>query len=118
MPYYLKIKKLDIKTGQASIALLNVDEARRYGIRAGDKIRISWQNKNIIAEANTSTKRIKPGQIGLYKDIWQNRNIPVSTIVEVDFLERAPSVQAIKKRLLGKKLTYNEFHQIFADISS
>jgi AMP phosphorylase len=118
MAYYLKIKKLDIKTGQASIALLNVDEARRYGIRAGDKIRISWQNKNIIAEANTSTKRIRPGQIGLYKDIWEKRKILPNTIVEVDFLERAPSVQAIKKRLLGKKLSYEEFYQIFADISS
>ncbi|MBT7088824.1 AMP phosphorylase [bacterium] len=118
MSYYLKIKKLDIKTGQANIALLNVNEARRYGIRAGDKVKISWQNKRIIAEANTSIKRIKPGQIGLYKDIWEKRNIPVNTIVEIEFLERAPSVQAIKKRLLGKKLTYDEFYQIFSDISS
>ena len=38
MPYYLKIKKLDIKTGQSNIALLNVDEAIQYGIKAGDKI--------------------------------------------------------------------------------
>ncbi|MCB9802656.1 thymidine phosphorylase [Candidatus Nomurabacteria bacterium] len=118
MAYYLKIKKLDIKTGQSNIALLNVDEAMRYGIRAGDKIKICWQDKNIIAEANTSAKTIKPGQIGLYKDIWEKSKISANTIVEIHFLERAPSVQAIKKRLLGKKLTYQEFYQIFADISS
>ena len=118
MAYYLKTKKLDIKTGQANIALLNDQEAMRYGIHAGDKIRISWDHKELIAEANTSEEKIKAGNIGLYQDIWENINIPLNTIVEIEVLERAPSVQAIKKRLLGKKLKYEEFKQIFADIAS
>ncbi|MBT6690732.1 thymidine phosphorylase [Candidatus Parcubacteria bacterium] len=118
MSYYLKIKNLDIKTGQSNIALLNTGEAMRYGIRAGDKIRINWLKKSIIAEANTTTKRVKPGQVGLYKDIWEKTKIPSNTIVEVSFLERAKSVQAIKKRLLGKKLTYQDFYQIFSDIAN
>lgn len=117
MSYYLKIKKLDIKTGQSNIALLNSEEAIHYGIRAGDKIKISWQSKNIIAEANTTAKRVKAGQIGLYRDIWEVTKIPDSTIVEVNFLERAKSIQAIKKRLLNKRLTYNDFYQIFSDIA-
>ena len=118
MSYYLKIKNLDIKTGQSNIALLNTEEAVRYGIRAGDKIRISWLKKNIIAEANTTDKRVKAGQIGLYKDIWEKIKIPTNTIVEVSFMERAKSIQAIKKRLLGKKLTYQDFYQIFSDIAN
>ncbi len=118
MSYYLKVKKLDIKTGQSNIALLNDTEAMHYGIHAGDKIRISWDKKNIIAEANTSEEKIKAGSIGLYKDIWEKTPVAINTIVEIEVLERAPSVQAIKKRLLGKKLTYNEFKQIFTDISS
>jgi len=118
MPYYLKIKKLDIKTGQSNIALLNVDEAMRYGIKAGDKIKITWQKNSVIAEANTSEKRVPAGSIGLYRDIWESINIPLNTIAEVHFLERAKSVQAIKKRLLGKTLKYEDFYQIFADISN
>lgn len=118
MPYYLKIKKLDISTGQSNIALLQADEAIRYGIRAGDKIEISWDHKSIIAEANTSDQKVKPGQIALFKDIWEKVSIPNNTIVEVNFLERAKSVQAIKRRLLGKKLSYQDFYQIFADIAS
>lgn len=117
MSYYLKIKKLDIKTGQSNIALLNVDEAMRYGIKAGDKIKICWNSHSIIAEANTSHRRVKPGYIGLYKDIWENIKILPNTIVEIDFLERAKSIKAIKKRLLGKKLSYDDFYQIFSDIS-
>ncbi len=118
MHYYLKIKKLDIETGQANIVLLNEEEAIIYGIRAGDKVRVSWEKKYIIAEANTTKKRVKAGQIGLYKDIWKKKNIVDNTIVEIRFLEKAKSVQAIKKRLLGKKLTYQEFYQIYADIST
>lgn len=118
MPYYLKIKKLDIKTGQSNIALLNVDEAMRYGIKAGDKVKISWQDKSVVAEANTSHKRVKPGSIGLYRDIWDKINIPANTIAQIDFIQRAKSIQAIKKRLLGKKLNYEDFYQIFSDIAS
>lgn len=118
MPYYLKIKKLDIETGQSNIVLLNVEEAMRYGIKAGDKVRISWQNQSIIAEANTSQTRVRAGQIGLYKDIWKNINILPNTIAEIEFLERAQSIQAIKKRLLGKKLNYKDFYQIFSDIAN
>ncbi|MDP2812786.1 MAG: thymidine phosphorylase, partial [bacterium] len=118
MPYYLKIKKLDIKTGQSNIALLNVDEAMRFGIKAGDKIKISWQKNSVIAEANTSEKRVPAGSIGLYRDIWESINIPLNTIAEVHFLERAKSVQAIKKRLLGKTLKYEDFYQIFSDITN
>lgn len=118
MSYYLKIKKLDIKTGESNIALLNATEAMRYGIRAGDKIEISWQGKKIMAEANTAEKRVGLGQIGLYRDIWEKVKIPPETIVEINFLERAKSIQAIKKRLLGKKLNYQDFYQIFSDIAS
>lgn len=118
MPYYLKTKKLDIKTGQANIALLNDAEAMRYGVHAGDKIRISWDHKELIAEANTTDEKNSSGHIGLYEDIWKKTTIPNNTIVEIEVLERAPSIQAIKKRLLGKKLKYEEFEQIFKDISS
>ncbi len=118
MHYYLKIKKLDIETGQSNIILLNEEEAVLYGIRAGDKVRVSWNKNYIIAEANTTGKRVKAGQIGFYKDIWKKKKINNNEIVEVEFLEKAKSVQAIKKRLLGKKLSYEEFYQIYSDISS
>jgi len=117
MPYYLKIKKLDIKTGQSEIVLLNAEEAIRYGIKAGDKVKVTWPNHSVIAEANTTHKRVKLGQIGFYKDIWENIKIAPNTIAEIEFLERAKSIQAIKKRLLGKKLKYEDFYQIFSDIA-
>ena len=118
MSYYLKIKKLDIKTGQSNIVLLNADEAMHYGIKAGDKIRITWGKQSVIAEANTTHKRVKSGQIGLYKDIWEKMKISPNIIAEIEFIERAKSIKAIKKRLLGKKLNYEDFYQIFSDISN
>ncbi len=118
MAYYLKIKKIDIETGQSNIALLNSIEALHYGIHAGDKIRITWHQKEIIAEANTTEHRVKAGYVGLFRDIWEKNEIPHNTIVGVEVLERAKSVQAIKRRLLGKHLSYQDFFQIFQDIAS
>jgi hypothetical protein len=46
MPYYLKIKKLDIKTGQSNIAFLNDAEDILYGVHAGDKIKISMNTSD------------------------------------------------------------------------
>ncbi len=118
MPYFLKTKKLDIETGQSNIALLNEKEAWHYGIHAGDKLKISWKAKSLTVEANTTKTKVKPGQIGLYKDIWSKKSLPLGSIVQVEFQERPKSIQAIQKRLQGKHLTYPEIHQIMADIVS
>jgi len=40
MSYFLKAKKLDIKTGQQVIALFDEEEAFHFGIRPGDKVEI------------------------------------------------------------------------------
>jgi len=117
MPYYLKIKKLDIETGQSMIALLNSNEAWHYGIKAGDKIKISWPDNTITVEANTTKSRVKPGQIGFYRDIWSKKRITNNTIARVDFQRRPHSIQAIQKRLLGKRLSYQEIYDIMSDIS-
>lgn len=116
MPYYLKTKKLDIETGQSNIALFNEKEAWHYGIHAGDKIKISWAKKTLTVEANTTKSKVRPGQLGLYEDIWIKNSVPSNHIVQVDFQERPKSIQAIQKRLQGKHLTYEEIYQIISDI--
>ncbi len=116
MTYYLKVKKLDIETGQSMIALLNTNEAYHYGIKAGDKIKIFWNGKSITVEANTTKSRVRPGQIGFYRDIWSKKKVADDTIVKVEFQERAKSIQAIQKRLNGERLNYREVYNIMSDI--
>ena len=117
MSYYLKAKKLDIKTGKQIIALINEEEAFHFGIRAGDKIEIKWRGKNAIVEANTSKKRISRGNLGLYSDFWgKYPSLQDQEIIEINFVDRAESIKAIKKKLFGKKLNQEEYDSIIKDM--
>jgi AMP phosphorylase len=119
MAFYLKAKKLDFSTGKQLIAMLNESEAANFGIHPGDKISIIWRGKSkIIVEVNITDKEIKTGYIGLYKDIWKKYPIERDEITEAHVLSRPDSIVAIKKRLFGKTLNYDEIDSIIKDIVS
>ncbi len=118
MSYFLKTKKLDVETGSLKVALLHEKEAWHFGIHAGDNLKLVIGGKTYYVSANTSKERVRPGQVGLYKDIWHGASIPDGTIAEVSFQESARSIRAIRKRLLGKRLSYDEIHSIISDIVS
>ncbi|MCX6785608.1 MAG: thymidine phosphorylase [Candidatus Komeilibacteria bacterium] len=119
MALYLKVKKLDLSTGkQQLIALFNEEEANNFGIQAGDKISLTWRsNKTINVEVNLTEKYLKPGFIGLYEDIWKKYSVDMNEIMEVHLLSRPDSILAIKKKLFGKKLNYQEIYSIMKDIT-
>ncbi|MDD3284941.1 MAG: thymidine phosphorylase [Patescibacteria group bacterium] len=117
MSFFLKSKKLDIKTGAEPIALLHEEEAYHFGIRPGDKIQITWRGKHAVVEANTSLKKITQGNLGLYSNFWDKYpSLQDQEIVEINFVGRAESVNAIKKKIFGKKLTQADCNSIMKDI--
>lgn len=118
MALYLKAKKLDFSTGKQLIVLMNEKEAHNFGIQAGDKITLQWRGvRKVNVEVNLSDKNIRPGFVGLYEDIWKKYPIEINEIMELHVLSRPHSILAIKKKLLGNRLNYNDFHSIMEDIS-
>jgi len=118
MALYLKAKKLDVSTGKPLVALLNEEEATNFGVQAGDKISLTWRgNKTVNIEVNLSATKIKSGYVGLYEDIWKDADVEINEIMEVHVLSRPDSIIAIKKKLLGGKLNYQEILSIMKDVS-
>lgn len=118
-PYYLKVKKLDFTAGSKLIVLINEEEAYHFGIHAGDKVAISWRGKKqLIVDINLSDKQIKPGEIGLYEEIWNKNSFENNEIVELNVLGRPASIQAIKKKLLGHPMTEADARSIIEDIAN
>jgi len=118
MALYLKARKLDFSTGKQMIALMNEAEAHNFGIQAGDKISLTWRgNKKVNVEVNLSDNKIKPGFVGLYEEIWKEFPAEINEVMEVHILSRPDSILAIKKKLLGKRLSYNDIYSIMKDIS-
>lgn len=117
MPLYLKAKRLDLSSGGEPLVVLNESEAETYGIQAGDRVELSWKDggKAVVA-VELSQAKVNPGQIGLWREAWQSTKLKNDIILEVAQLSRPPSIQAIKKKLLGEKLTYDEVHSIISDV--
>jgi len=117
MSFFLKSKKLDFSTGNEPVVVINEEEAEYYGVMAGDRIQLTWNNRlKRIAEIRTTTSKVKPGEVGLFKELWNKKSSLDSEIVEVEIVSRPPSIQAIRKKIFGKKLNYDEIYSIIKDI--
>ena len=105
MPFYLKSKKLRTRTGESREILVHPQDASNYGIHAGDRVRLTWDHKEDYAVVNVSTNGMKPGEIGLFEEIWKKKSVMnKGEIIAIHLEGRPDSVVAIGKKLLGKKL--------------
>jgi len=118
MSYYLKCKQLDIATGGPLIALMNAEEATNYGVNAGDRVSLIWsKKKKLVVEIDFSEKDVKPGEIGLFGDIWKKKEIEEDDIVELIMESRPLSIETLKKKMLGKPASYQEIYALIKDIA-
>ncbi|MFZ5365462.1 MAG: AMP phosphorylase [Patescibacteria group bacterium] len=117
MAFYLKCKKLDFSTGDKLVVVINEDEADSYGIYPGDRLQLVWsKTKKVIATADTSNTKVKPGEIGLFQEVWKKHAVEQADIVEVSIMSRPLSIETIRKKLLGQPATYQEIHAVIKDI--
>ncbi|MBU3924825.1 thymidine phosphorylase [Patescibacteria group bacterium] len=119
MPFF-KAKKLDFSSGRRMEVVLREEEARRYGIRKADVLKIKWKKKSFFATVNYTNSKVEEGEIGFFREIWQSdkgKEMNSAGIVEVSLIKRPDSIKAIKKKLLGSPLNYKEIKSIIKDIS-
>ncbi len=116
MPFF-HAKKLDFSSGYRLQAVLRQSEARRYGIRAGDVLKIHCDSQEFFVKVNYTDAKVQEGEIGLFKEIWDNTAIENEDAVRVSLIKRPESIKAIRKKLLGAKLSYKEIKSIIQDIS-
>ncbi|HUT21803.1 MAG TPA: AMP phosphorylase [Candidatus Bipolaricaulota bacterium] len=117
MAFYLKCKKLDFSTGDKQIVVINDEEAESYGIYPGDRLLLQWsKNKKAAVIADTTASKVRPGEIGLFSEVWRKSNVESGDIVEVNIMSRPLSIETIRKKLLGKPVTYEEIYAVIKDI--
>lgn len=116
MPFF-HVKKLDFSSGHRLQVVLRRSEARRYGIRAADVLKVHFDSKEYFVTVNHTDSKVEEGEIGLFKEIWENSNISDGDLAEVSLIKRPDSIMAIRKKLLGKRLTYKEIESVIKDIS-
>jgi anaerobic selenocysteine-containing dehydrogenase len=73
----LKVRKMEISTGDVRIALLNEDDAEKLDLFRGDRIKIRSNKNETIAVVDTtaSNKLVPKKSIGLFTETAQNIKI-------------------------------------------
>lgn len=117
MALYLKVKKLDVETGDSLMVMLNSFDAENEGLKAGDRVWVTSSDHEYSCIVNITKTKVGEGEIGFYNDIWENSSFTNDSFVRVELVSKSKSVSYIAKKLQGERLTEEEMTQIMADIS-
>ena len=114
----LKIKDMDIATGGILVGILNKKDARKFDFHPIDRIKVKKGKKTetVILDIAESRKAVPPGRIGLFEEVLDSINAKDGDNIEIIPARRPISIDCIKKKLDGKKLTKEEIEQIVWDI--
>ena len=116
MGLHLKAKKLDIGAGKEINIVLNPKDSAILGVREGDLVQVGIGEADYYAEVNESEEMIHPGTVGLFEEIWEKYAMDDGTDVFLDIPQRPNSILAIRKKLLGRRLTEQELAEIMKDV--
>lgn len=114
----LKIKDMDIATGGPLVAVLNQKDARRFDIHRLDRIKIKKGKKieTVVVNIAESSKAVPEGRIGAYEEVIDSLNLKNKDKVSIMLARKPLSIEYIRKKLDGKKLSKKEIYQIVWDI--
>ena len=88
----------------------------KFGIHREDRIELKVGKQVVHALADFTDTEVKRGEIGLFVELWQDKNVQNGDAVKIELVKRPPSVDAIKRKLLGASLTQEDMRSIVGDI--
>ncbi|MBN1645311.1 AMP phosphorylase [Candidatus Woesearchaeota archaeon] len=114
----LKVKDLDIATGGSKVVLLNQEDADKLDLHHMDRIRLIKGKRTCTAvlDIAESRKAMPKGKIGLFEEVLDSLKAKQDQTVTIKLAKKPKSIQYIRKKLDGKKLSKKEIQQIIHDI--
>ena len=115
-PYIVQARKINIYTGKR-IVVLNKREAQQNDIYAGYREIIQFKGKEMAVVVDVSGDEVvKPGEVGIFRDVSDALEIGDEDIVEIIHLNRPASLEYIKKKLDKKELSAAEIETIIREL--
>lgn len=114
----LKVKDMDIATGDLQVVILNVKDAQDLDLHPMDRVVLTKGKKKTLAilDIAESRKAVAPGHIGLFEEVLDAMQVKHNDTVTIDIADKPESIQHIKKKLDGQQLTPKEILCIVKDI--
>jgi len=114
-----KIVEINISNWEWIIAMLNSKQAAEFWISSNDKISLIRKWEEYVVDVALTDDLVEPGTIWATSELFREYPIAVGDNVLVSFVRSNPlSLQAIKKKLLGKRITKEEIDAIIEDIQN
>jgi len=113
IPMIFKARILDLETG-TSVVLMNETDGDTMNIHPGDRVILRISAKSTVAIVNI-TGIIEHGTIGLTKDVNDELRARTGEAVEVVHAPQPKSITAIKDKLNGRRLDYDDIYEIVKD---
>jgi putative thymidine phosphorylase len=118
MKFKFKVKDMNIATGGVLVSILNRRDAERLDIHTLDRLKVMKGNKieTTVVDIAESSKAVPPGKIGLFDEVADSLKAKDGDSVNIMLARKPVSLDYIKKKLDGFKLTKPEIDQIVWDI--
>ncbi|HZX44655.1 MAG TPA: AMP phosphorylase [Candidatus Nanoarchaeia archaeon] len=114
----LKVKDVDIRTGGPLICILSEIDADKMDLHNGDRVKITSKGKieTVLINIGESKKAVCPGHIGLYEEVLDSLGVVHNDNVEMIPARKPLSLDFIKRKLDGYKLSKEQIGQIVWDV--
>ncbi len=116
----LKIRRVEIDTYHENVAYLNRNCRiyRAEGFQALSKILVSTNGNRVMAVLNVvdDNSIVQPGELGLSQQAFDHLKSEPGTLVTVNHAEPPKSMDAVRRKINGERLSQNDFNEIANDI--
>ncbi len=111
----LKAKIIDLEVGKRMV-LLHEKDAQEIGTLAHDWVKITSGKQKAIAFVDTTESYLKQGEIGIFRDVYEEFEVKEGANVSVSLAKPPESIKFIHKKMDRKPLTKEEYHTIIRDL--
>lgn len=114
----LEVVRAGIDTYQESVVYMREDcsVCRSEGFEAQARIKVSLDDRSIIATLNVvSDDWLRPHQVALSESAWEKLNPPAGARATMSHPEPVNSMQHIRAKIYGERLTRAEYLEIMRD---
>jgi len=112
----LSVKMFLISTGKM-VCVLNEKNAKEFGLLVGDRVELSFKKKKCVAVVDITKESVPENHIGLYREVTDVLGVNGKDQINVKATGNIKSVDFIKKKMRGEKLSEAEIKEIVKDIS-
>ncbi len=106
-----KARVIDVECGENRVLVSRAD-LKKVRVKLGDKALLVFNRGRIVAILDVTDKLVSSGEVGVYRDVAARLGVSDGDPVELEPATKPESVNIIRKKIAGYKLTREELRLI------